>query len=97
MGPTGKNDGHIPDHCQLSASESKSGSEVVGTETESDGEVVGTETESNGKDMEVVSEHERVRVNKAWGWYESKCDWGRTGLTCPDLIVLKRIYPLCHP
>ena len=61
MGPTGKNDGHIPNHCWLSASESESRSEVVGIESESD-----------DKDVEVVSEkmsgceHERVRVNKAW-------------------------------
>ena len=61
MGPTGKNDGHIPDHCRLSTSESESGSKVVGIESESD-----------NKDMEVVSEkmsgceHKRVRVNKAW-------------------------------
>ena len=60
MGPTGKNNGHIPDHHWLSASKSESGSEVVGTESE-----------SNGKDTGVVSkkmsecEHERVRVNEA--------------------------------
>ena len=55
MGPTGKNNGHISDHRRLSTSESESRSEVVGTESE-----------SNGKDMEVVSEHERVRVDEAW-------------------------------
>jgi hypothetical protein len=59
MGPTGKNDGYVPDHCWLIASKSESGSEVVGTESESDGKVVGTESESDGKDMEVV------RVNEA--------------------------------
>jgi hypothetical protein len=97
MGLTGKNNGHIPDHRQLIASESESGSEVVETESKSDGEVVGTESESDGEDVEVVSEHARVRVNEAWRWYESKCNWGGTGLMRPYLIVLKHIYPLCHP
>ena len=57
MGPTGKNDGHIPDHCWLSASESECRSEVVGIESESDCE---------GMDVVSENEHERVRVNKAW-------------------------------
>lgn len=61
MGPTGKNDGHVPDHRRLSASKSESGSEVVGTESESDGEDVEVVSEKKGG-----CEHERVRVNEAW-------------------------------
>jgi hypothetical protein len=61
MGPTRKNDGHVPDHHRLSASESESRSEVVGTESESDCEDAGVVSEKTGE-----CEHERVRVNEAW-------------------------------
>jgi len=61
VGPTGKNDGHIPDHCWLSTSKSESGSEVVGTKSKSDGEDAGVVSEKMSE-----CEHERVRVNEAW-------------------------------
>ncbi len=60
MGSTGKNNGHISDHHRLSASESESGSKVVGTKSKSDGEDTGVVSEKMSE-----CEHERVRVNEA--------------------------------
>jgi hypothetical protein len=53
MGPTGKNNGHVPDHHRLSTSKSESRSKVVGTESESNCEDAGVVSEKTGDGMDL--------------------------------------------